>query len=182
MAWRSVEPEDFRKAIEMIAKSHDIVVIDTAGLLNDITLAALESASLVLWVLTTEYASVRDSLRALEALRSASYAEERIRIMINDLATRNGASADTIEEALGREIFWRVPFDQRVRQGAQMGEPVVLGHPSAPGARNLTDLARTVVGIRRPRQGLLERLGLFRRRAPAKEPEGETKTKENETQ
>ena len=56
----------------------------------------------------------------------------------------------------------------------------MLGHPSAPGARNLTDLARTVVGIRPPRRGLLERLGLFRRRALAKEPEGETKTKEPE--
>jgi pilus assembly protein CpaE len=182
MAWRSVKPEDFRKAIEMLSKSHDIVVIDTAGLLNDITLAALESASLVLWVVTTEYASVRDSLRALEALRSISYPEERIRIMVNDLATRDGVRASTIEEALGHEVFWRVPFDQRVRQGAQIGEPAVLGHPSAPGARNLTDLARTVVGIRPPRQGLLERLGLFRRRAPAKEPEGETETKENETQ
>ena len=182
MAWRSVKPEDFRKAIEMLSKSHDIVVIDTAGLLNDITLAALESASLVLWVVTTEYASVRDSLRALEGLRSTSYPEDRIRIMVNDLATRDGVRGSTIEEALGHEVFWRVPFDQRVREGAQMGEPAVLGHPSAPGARNLTDLARTVVGIRRPRQGLLERLGLFRRRAPAKEPEGETKTKENETQ
>ena len=182
MAWRSVKPEDFRKAIEMLSKSHDIVVIDTAGLLNDITLAALESASLVLWVVTTEYASVRDSLRALEALRSISYPEERIRIMVNDLATRDGVRASTIEEALGHEVFWRVPFDQRVRQGAQMGEPAVLGHPSAPGARNLTDLARTVVGIRPPRQGLFERLGLFLRRAPAKGPEGESKTKENETQ
>ena len=182
MAWRSVKPEDFRKAIEMLSKSHDIVVIDTAGLLNDITLAALESASLVLWVVTTEYASVRDSLRALEALRSISYPEDRIRIMVNDLATRDGVRASTIEEALGHEVFWRVPFDQRVRQGAQMGEPAVLGHPSAPGARNLTDLARTVVGIRPPRQGLFERLGLFLRRAPAKGPEGESKTKENETQ
>jgi Flp pilus assembly CpaE family ATPase len=182
MAWRSVKPEDFRKAIEMLSKSHDIVVIDTAGLLNDITLAALESASLVLWVVTTEYASVRDSLRALEALRSISYPEDRIRIMVNDLATRDGVRASTIEEALGHEVFWQVPFDQRVRQGAQIGEPAVLGHPSAPGARNLTDLARTVVGIRPPRQGLFERLGLFRRRAPTKEPEGENKTKENETQ
>jgi Flp pilus assembly CpaE family ATPase len=166
----------------MLSKSHDIVVIDTAGLLNDITLAALESASLVLWVVTTEYASVRDSLRALEALRSISYPEERIRIMVNDLATRDGVRASTIEEALGHEVFWRVPFDQRVRQGAQMGEPAVLGHPSAPGARNLTDLARTVVGIRPPRQGLFERLGLFLRRAPAKRSNGETTTKENETQ
>ena len=182
MAWRSVKPEDFRKAIEMLSKSHDIVVVDTAGILNDITLAALDSASLVLWVVTTEYASVRDSLRALEALRSTSYPEERIRIMVNDLATRDGVGASTIGETLGHEIFWRVPFDQRVRRGAQMGEPAVLKYPSATGARNLTDLARTVVGIRPPRRGLFGRLGLPRRRVSAKEPEGEAKKKESQSQ
>lgn len=178
MAWRSVKPEDFRKSVDMLSKSHDVVVIDTAGLLNDITLAALESASLVLWIVTTDYASVRDSLRAMEALRSTSYPEERIRVMVNDLASRDGVRGSTIEEALGHEIFWHIPFDRRIRQGGQIGEPAVLKFPSATGARNLTDLARTVVGIRPPQRGLLERLGL-RHQAPAKQPEGET-TKETE--
>lgn len=164
MAWRGVKPEDFRRAVELLSKSHDIVVIDTAGTLNEITLAALEAASLVLWIVTTDFASVRDSLRALEALRSESYPLERVRLLVNDLAMSDGVRPSTIEEALGREIFWRVPFDQRVRQGAQTGEPAVVGRPSAPGARNLTDLARTVVGIKPPRETLLGRLGLFGRR------------------
>lgn len=158
MAWRGVKPEDFRRAVELLSKSHDIVVIDTAGTLNDITLAALEAASLVLWIVTTDFASVRDSLRALEALRSESYPLERVRVLVNDLAMSDGVRPSTIEEALGREIFWRVPFDQRVRQGAQTGEPAVIGRPSAPGARNLTDLARTVVGIKPPRETLLGRV------------------------
>ncbi|MDI6858310.1 MAG: response regulator [Dehalococcoidia bacterium] len=158
MAWRGVKPEDFRRAVELLSKSHDIVVIDTAGTLNDITLAALEAASLVLWIVTTDFASVRDSLRALEALRSESYPLERVRVLVNDLAMSDGVRPSTIEEALGREIFWRVPFDQRVRQGAQTGEPAVIGRPSAPGARNLADLARTVVGIKPPRESLLGRV------------------------
>lgn len=162
MAWREVKPDEFRKAIELLSKSYDIVVVDTAGILNEITMAALEASSLVLWVVTTEYASVRDSLRALEALRSESYPEDRIRIMVNDLASRDGVKPATIEEALGREIFWRVPFDQRVRQASQIGVPAVVKWPSAAGARNLTDLARTVVGIKPRRRTLRERLGMSR--------------------
>jgi pilus assembly protein CpaE len=162
MAWRSVKADDFRKIVEMLSKSHDIVVIDTVGILNDLTLVALEAASLVLWVVTTEFASVRDSLRALEALRSTSYPEERVRIVTNDLATRNGVRAATVEEVLGRQVFWQVPFDQKVRSDAQIGEPAVLRHPLAPGARNLTDLARTVVGIKPARQSLFARLGILK--------------------
>ena len=160
MAWRSIKPDDFRKIIELLSKSHDIVVIDTVGILNDLTLATLQAASLVLWVVTTEFASVRDSLRALEALRSTSYPEDRVRIITNDLATRDGVRTTTIEEVLGHEVFWQVPFDQKVRNDSQIGEPAVLKHPSSAGARNLTDLARTVVGIKPARQGLFARLGL----------------------
>jgi pilus assembly protein CpaE len=162
MAWRSIKADDFRKIIELLSKSHDIVVIDTVGILNDLTLAALQASSLVLWVVTTEFASVRDSLRALEALRSASYPEDRVRIVTNDLAARDGVRATTIEEVLGHEVFWQIPFDQNVRRDSQIGEPAVLKHPSAAGARNLTDLARTVVGIKPARHGLFARLRLSR--------------------
>ncbi len=162
MDWRSIKPDDFRKIMELLSKSHDIVVIDTAGILNDLTLAALQAASLVLWVVTTEFASVRDSLRALEALRSASYPEDRVRVITNDLATRDGVRTTTIEEVMGHEVFWKVPFDQKVRRDSQIGEPAVLKHPLTAGARNLTDLARTVVGIKPARRGLFTRLGLSR--------------------
>jgi len=178
MAWRSIKPDDFRKIIELLSKSHDIVVIDTVGILNDLTLATLQAASLVLWVVTTEFASVRDSLRALEALRSTSYPEDRVRIITNDLATRDGVRTTTIEEVLGHEVFWQVPFDQKVRNDSQIGEPAVLKHPSSAGARNLTDLARTVVGIKPARQGLFARLGLSR--GWEGERQRETTTKESQ--
>ena len=178
MAWRSIKPDDFRKIIELLSKSHDIVVIDTVGILNDLTLATLQAASLVLWVVTTEFASVRDSLRALEALRSTSYPEDRVRIITNDLATRDGVRTTTIEEVLGHEVFWQVPFDQKVRNDSQIGEPAVLKHPSSAGARNLTDLARTVVGIKPARRGLIARLGLSR--GWEGERQRETTTKESQ--
>jgi pilus assembly protein CpaE len=164
MAWNSVKPDEFRKVVELLSKSYDIVVVDTVGMLNELTLAALQAASLVLWVVTTEFASVRDSLRALEALRLASYPEERVRIVTNDLAMRDGVRQSTIQEVLGREVFWQVPFDDKVRKDAQIGEPAVLKHPSAPGARNLTDLARMVVGIKPAGKGLFARFRLSRGR------------------
>jgi len=92
-------------------------------------------------------------------LRSTSYPEERVRIVTNDLATRDGVRVATVEEVLGLEVFWQVPFDRKVRNDAQVGEPAVLRHPSSPGARNLTDLARTVVGMTPMRRGLFARRG-----------------------
>lgn len=152
--WREVNPDDFRQVLELLSKSHDVVVVDTAGLLNEITLAALEAASLILWVVTTEFASVKDSVRALEALKSLSLTDDRIRVMINDIAMLDGVRPRTIEEVLQREAFWQIPFDRKVRYGSQMGEPAVVGDPSAPGARSLVDLAKTVAGVKPQRRGL----------------------------
>jgi len=160
LSWREVEADGFRRALELLSKSHDVVVVDTAGLLNEITLVALERASLILWIVTTEFSSVKDSLRAFEAMRSLALPEERIQLVINDTSTVDGVRPKTIEEVLQRKSVWQVPFDRKVRYGSQVGQPAVVGSPTSPGARKLVDLAKTVAGIRPQRRGVLSRLGL----------------------
>lgn len=182
LGWREVSPDDFRRVLELLSKSHDVVVVDTAGLLNEITLAALEAASLILWVVTTEFASVKDSLRALDALKSLSIPEERIRVMINDIAMLDGVRPQTIEEVLQREAFWQIPFDKKVRYGSQVGEPAVIGNPKAPGARSLVDLAKTVAGVKPQRRRILSRFGRSPRKGDRGHPQAEPVVEENKEQ
>lgn len=182
LAWRGVNPDDFRRVLELLSKSHDVVIVDTAGLLNEITVAALEAASLVLWVVTTEFASVKDSLRAMEALKSLSLPEERIRVMINDIAMIDGIRPWTIEESLQREAFWQIPFDRKVRYGSQVGEPVVVANPKAPGARSLVDLAKTVAGVKPQRRGFLSRFGRLSGKGDRGHPQAEPVAEESRAQ
>jgi pilus assembly protein CpaE len=182
LSWRDVAPDDFRRVLELLSKSHDLVVVDTAGLLNEITVAALEKASLILWVVTTEFSSVKDSLRAFEALGALALPEERIHLVINDISAGNGVRPVTVEEVLQRKAAWRVPFDKKVRYGSQVGQPVVLGNPRAPGARKLVDLAKSVAGIRPQRRGVLPRLGLPSGNGDQKQRQAEAVTKENTVQ
>jgi pilus assembly protein CpaE len=177
--WRTVDPEEFRRVIELLSKSHDVVVVDTAGLLNEITVAALEKASLILWIVTTEFSSVRDSLRAIEALGVLSLSEERIHLIINDISTIDGVRPHTIEEVLHRKAFSRVPFDKKVRYGSQVGLPAVISDAGSPGARRLVDLARTVAGIGPRRGGFLARFGRTPGNNDRKETEVETAAEES---
>jgi len=179
--WRGVESEAFGRVLELLSKSHDIVVVDTAGLLTEVTVAALEKSSLILWVVTTEFSCVKDSLRAIEALRVLSLPEERIHLIINDISTVDGVRPRTIEDLLQRKAFSRVPFDKKVRYGSQVGLPAVVSDALSPGARQLVDLARAVAGIRPQRRGILSLLGRTpddgQRKQPAQTAVGEgTKT------
>jgi pilus assembly protein CpaE len=177
--WRSVDPDTFGRVLDLLSKSHDVVVVDTAGLLNEITVAALERASLILWVVTTEFSSVKDSLRAIEALKVLSVPEERIHLIINDISTVDGVRPHTIEDVLQRKAFSRVPFDKKVRYGSQVGLPAVVSDASSPGARRLVDLARTVAGIGPQRRGLLSRFGRTSGDDDRKQREAETVDEES---
>jgi len=146
LTWRSVTPDRFRAVIGLLARSFDIVLIDTAAMLSDISLCALEESSLVLWVTSTDFSSINNSLAGLAALEQMSYPEGRIKLVLNVNSADDGVRPAKIEEVLGREFFWSVPYDRAVRTGAQIGNPAILASPASPGARSLLQLAQAVTG------------------------------------
>jgi len=147
LQWRSVSPERFRKVVGILARRFDVVLIDTAGALGELALAALEEANMVLWVTSSDFASINNSLIALETLQQLSYPEGRIRLMLNVTSADDGVRPGKIEEVLGRQFFWLVPYDRQLRLGAQIGKPVVTTHPDSRGAQSIVQLARALMGV-----------------------------------
>src|SRR3990172_2299573 len=146
LLWRSVSPDRFRKAITVLSRRFDIVLIDTAGVLNDLSLAALEEANLVLWVTSSDFSSINNSLIGLETLGQLSYPEARIRLMLNVTSSDDGVRPSRIEEVLGREFFWSIPYDRQVRMGGQVGKPAVISSPEARGSKSIMELAQALIG------------------------------------
>lgn len=148
LEWRSLSIDDVRRVVELLAKHYDKVVLDTSGTLNEVSEMALEVATMVLWVTTTEFASVRDSIEAMRALQTLSLPQERMRIVMNAISPDDNVRASTVQEVLQREVFWQVPYDRRVRQGTHLGQPIVVTAPQSVAARSFTDLATVISGGR----------------------------------
>jgi len=146
LLWRSVQPDRFRKAIALLTRRFDVVIIDTAGSLNDLSLAALEEANMVLWVTSSDFSSINNSVVGLETLQQLSYPDSRIRLMLNIISPDDSVRAGKIEEVLGRKFFWSIPYDRQVRLDGQVGRPAVLSHPDCRGARSITELAQALMG------------------------------------
>ena len=123
-----------------------MVLIDTAAALSDLALAALEEANMVLWVTSSDFSSINNSLLGLETLQQLSYPESRIRLMLNVTSSDDGVRPAKIESVLGREFFWAVPYDRQVRLGGQVCRPVVSSSPDSRGARSIIDLAERLAG------------------------------------
>ncbi|MCH8815829.1 MAG: AAA family ATPase [Chloroflexi bacterium] len=146
LRWRSVTPDAIRKVITVLTRRFDVVLVDTAGVLNDFSLAILEESNMVLWVTSSDFSSINNTLLGLKALEELSYPESRIKLMLNVVSADDGVRPVKIEEVLGRKFFWSLPYDREVRMGGQIGRPVVAANPNSDGARSLIDLARSLTG------------------------------------
>jgi len=152
LEWRQISADDLRAAIEVLAKYYDKIVLDTSGSLNEASEVALEAATIVLWVTTSEYTSVRDSLEAMRALESLSLPKERLRVVLNTVSPEDNVRVRTMQEVFQKEIFWQIPYDKRVRLGTHFGQPISISAPASVAARSIADLA-TVLAGGRPQNG-----------------------------
>jgi pilus assembly protein CpaE len=147
LGWRSVTPEAFRSVIELLARRFDVVIVDTAAVLSDLSMAILDEANTVLWVTSTDFSSINNSLHGLEALQQMSYPESRIRLVLNVTSPDDGVRPAKIEEVLRKKFFWTIPYDRQVRVGGQVGNPAVAAAPESAGAKALLQLAQAITGV-----------------------------------
>jgi pilus assembly protein CpaE len=146
--WTNITPQQVRQIIKLLAETHDYLVIDTPGAFNEIVAAALEAASLVLMVTSLDMASIKDTIVALDLLRSWSFPEEKLKLAVNHSSQSNGIRPEDLSTALSREIFWQIPYDRAVTTTNQMGQPAVLAKPGARVSQNVSELARLLAGVR----------------------------------
>ena len=147
LQWRSVSPERFRRVIGLLAKRFDVVLIDSTGALTELALAVLEESNLVLWVTSSDFSSINNSLQGLETLRALSYPEGKVRLMLNVTTAEDGVRPAKIETALGRQFFWLIPYDRLLRLGAQVGRPAVITSPGSRGCESIVELAHALMGV-----------------------------------
>ncbi len=171
LEWRKISPDQVRRVIEFLARNYDTVILDTSGMLNELAEMAVEVATIVLWITTTEYASVKDSLEAMQALKMLSYSQERVRIVMNAISPDDGVRPSVVQDALQRDVFWNIPYDRKVRQGTHLGQPIVVTAPHSIAAKSLADLATVIAGGRVDKGGKLQLPG-FKWRGGAAVAEG----------
>jgi pilus assembly protein CpaE len=147
--WTAYDGDDLRRIVDLLAQTHDFIVIDTAGSFDAYVRAAVEASTLTLVITTGEVSSVRDTAAAIRRLESWGVDGSRAKVLLNRGARVGGFQVDELREALKRDVFWELPYDRRFPLSVQLGQPVLLMDGGSAAARNLTSLARLIAGTRR---------------------------------
>ncbi|MBI2940038.1 MAG: AAA family ATPase [Chloroflexi bacterium] len=145
-----ITPERVGKVLDVMARTFDYIVVDTAPIFNDVVIAALDRSTLILQVTSQELPSLKRTRISLGLmLKTWQYPEDRVKLVINYPYSSNGVSNSDVEQTLDYPIFWKVPFDATASTCVNLGRPFVEARPNSKIARNLIDLGRMVSGRER---------------------------------
>jgi pilus assembly protein CpaE len=114
-------------------EQYDYIVIDVSHNFNNVALPMLDTADIILLVVSPEMASIRAAAAAINTYEQLSYPAEKIYLILNWTFQRQGLPQKQIENALKKKISLVIPFAPDIFIGAiNMGKPILANkfdHP-----------------------------------------------------
>ena len=164
--WRNVHAGHIERIVTLLTQTFDYVILDTPGTFNDIVARALELASMVVLVATVDMASLKDTLLAIDMLRSWNFPQEKVKLVINATNEASNVQPQEVKRMLGRDVFWSIPYDRNISTATQLGMPVVVAKPQSKASESMVEMAYALSGVRQQRSQRAkepQKSGLFSR-------------------
>jgi pilus assembly protein CpaE len=140
-----VSSGQFTKVLEYLRQMYAYVIVDTASLLTDVTLAAIDVSDLIVLVTTQDIPAIKNCRLFLDLLQTLGIERDRILFVMNRYDKRINITPDRVTENLKQEIVSVIPFDeQTATKAVNRGIPFVLDSKNQPAARGVFSLAENV--------------------------------------
>lgn len=99
-----VHAEQVKDILGTLKDIYDYIIIDTHQAFDDLTLATLDISDFILMVTVLDILTVKNIKLALEAIRLLNYEPQKIRLVLNQVFTRNNISIKDLEAHLNLPI------------------------------------------------------------------------------
>jgi pilus assembly protein CpaE len=143
-----ITPSGIKRVIEALRLTHDLVVVDCTAFFNDTTLAILDSADIILTMLSLEITSIKNMRLFLEVAEQLGY-ENKVRLVLNRADSALGIRVQDVEHSIGRKVDETIVSDGRsVVYALNRGVPFFLSNREAQVSQDILRLAQSVFGDR----------------------------------
>lgn len=146
-----VAPGEIANAMDLLAETHDYVVIDAPSRLSEDTLAILDAANVILLVVTYTGATIANARAAVDTFEALGYkSQKQILLVVNQSDMMGGMSKGGLEHAMSLAVIGEIPSDWKlVSESSNKHQPLVLVNPGAPVSQSINKLAMTLVSQQR---------------------------------
>jgi pilus assembly protein CpaE len=140
-----VSSSQFGKVLEYLCQLYAYVVVDTAPLLTDVTLAAIDVSDLIVLVTTQDIPAIKNCRLFLDLLQTLGIERERILFVMNRFDKRINITPERVADNLKQPVASVIPLDeQTATKAVNRGVPFVLDSKNQPAARGIFSLAESV--------------------------------------
>jgi pilus assembly protein CpaE len=140
-----VSSAQFAKVLEYLRQMYAYVIVDTATLLTDATLAAIDVSDLIVLITTQDIPSIKNCRLFLDLLQTLGIERGRVLFVMNRYDKRINITPDRVAENLKQEVVSVIPLDeQTATKAVNRGVPFVLDSKNQPAARGIFSLAESV--------------------------------------
>jgi pilus assembly protein CpaE len=145
-----ITPSGIRKILDVLRAKNDLVVVDCTASFTDTTLAILDTADIILTMLTLEITSIKNIRLFMEVADQLGYAGSKIKLVLNRADSTLGIRVADVEHSIGRKVDYTIVSDGRsVVYALNRGVPFVLSNRETQVSQDVLRLAAAVTGSER---------------------------------
>ena len=153
-----VTTRDIEKVLSILRQMYEFVIIDTRAALSEDVLVFLDSADLILQVLTYDSMAIRSLAMSAETFAAIGYPQSKLTTILNRSDASGGFDKADIEQALGSKIDFEVVSDGHlVLASNNEGIAFVSSSPESPIAQGVKRIADSLAAHLRERAPVLAR-------------------------
>ena len=153
-----VTTRDVEKVLSLLRQLYEFVIIDTRAALSEDVLVFLDSADLILQVLSYDSMAIRSLAMAAETFAAIGYPPSKLATVLNRADASGGFDKADVEQALGGKIDFEVVSDGRlVLTSNNEGVAFVTASPESPIAEGVRRIADSLAAHQRERSPALAR-------------------------
>jgi pilus assembly protein CpaE len=104
-----IKPADIDEIFDRLVHSFDFLVVDTPKTFDDMQLLVLDRAEIILFVTEMDVPSLKSARRVFDHFNRMGVDTGKIRVLLNRYIKMEMMSLQTVEEILGRGVFWTLP-------------------------------------------------------------------------
>jgi pilus assembly protein CpaE len=140
-----VTSSQFSAVLEYLRQMYSYVVVDTASLLTDVTLSAVDVSDLLVLITTQDIPSIKNCRLFLDLSQTLGMERERVLFIMNRYDKRINITPERVAENLKQEVTSVIPLDEAtVMKAVNRGVPFVLESKNQPASRGIFSLAEQV--------------------------------------
>jgi pilus assembly protein CpaE len=141
-----LQPDHLKRILEEVRNTYDFVIVDTATVINDMVLTALDSADRIVLVATPDIPSIKNAKSFFEIIDALNYPPNKIMLAVNKIDRRTGITAQMIEDNIKHPVIAQIPLDEvSVLNSINRGVPFMQDSRTKPVAQAIQQLADRIV-------------------------------------